>query len=839
MLVLVLAGYPQRRGGPRPPDGTAGFASLELWSWMRNRWLWMSTERRPVPLLPLGRTVALVVSIFVAIVVSLLVLNNTRSEILSGVRAYVNGEGLYSKAQKDAVNYLVRYAHSHAESDYRKFHNALAVPIGDRVARLELEKRKPDMARVYQGFVAARNHPDDVDNMAKLFRRFRHVTYMARAIDIWSQGDALIMNLGHLGEELHAEIAAGGVEPQRIDAILGQVEELNEELTVLEDDFSRTLGEGNRWLERRSLQFTYAATALLLMAGVFLSWQILRQARAVEETQRSAERQAAARARQHEATARLGATALRGGDLQALMAEAADRVSSTLGTDFSEVLELVDRRELLLRTASGPRPGDAAETRLAVEESSASYSSQAAYTLAATAPVIVPDLRAETRFSDARLLRERGVTSGISALIAGDSERPYGVIASYATSPRTFTEDEASFLDTVANVLAMAIQRQRADRALQEAGRQKDQFLAMLAHELRNPLTPIRGAVHILRSVGPEEPRAEKARDMIERQVAHMTRLVDDLLDVSRIARGKISLRYEVLDLSRLARLAAEDYEPAVESAGLTLTAEVPADPLWVRGDPTRLSQAIGNLLHNAAKFTSPGGHITLRLTAEDGGGRALLQVRDTGIGMAPEVLKRVFEPFSQADDSLDRGRGGLGLGLALAKGLLELHGGSAEAASEGLGKGSEIRLWLPLTAAPPQPPETLHEPLAPSQPRRVLLIEDNLAVAETLKLVLELEGHRLTLADNGASALEAARQFRPQVVVCDIGLPGDMDGFAVAAAIRADPALRHSYLIALSGYGKEEDRRRAHEAGFDVHLVKPVDPFVLIKLLVEGGTSG
>jgi PAS domain S-box-containing protein len=375
-------------------------------------------------------------------------------------------------------------------------------------------------------------------------------------------------------------------------------------------------------------------------------------------------------------------------------------------------------------------------------------------------------------------------------------------------------------------------ERRAAEEALKKADRSKDEFLAMLAHELRNPLAPIRNAVQVLKLTGPADAHRAQAQEMIDRQVGHMARLVDDLLDVSRITRGKILLRKEDLDLGLLVRAAVEDHRPLLESTGLKLSLEIPDQPLWVEGDPTRLAQVVGNLLHNAGKFTDAGGQVAVRLVAELEGGGAVLVVRDTGIGMGPDILVRLFEPFSQADRSIDRSRGGLGLGLALVQGLVALHGGSVRASSPGAGQGSEFVVRLPLSrrTVRPEPSAPYAMPAARSQ--RVLVVEDNRDAAESLRMLLELSGYHVAVAYAGPTALETARTFRPNVVLCDIGLPGGMDGYAVAGALRDDPELFGVTLIALSGYGREEDQRQARRAGFDRHLTKPVDPAFLTRLL-------
>jgi CheY-like chemotaxis protein/two-component sensor histidine kinase len=317
---------------------------------------------------------------------------------------------------------------------------------------------------------------------------------------------------------------------------------------------------------------------------------------------------------------------------------------------------------------------------------------------------------------------------------------------------------------------------------------------------------------------------------MIERQVAHMVRLVDDLLDVSRISRGKILLRKERVDLARLVQTTADDQRASLEKSGLALRIEVPDRPVHTLGDPTRLAQAVDNLVQNAGKFTDRGGSVEVRLEVH--GPVAVVRVTDTGIGMEPHVVPHIFEPFAQADRSLDRSRGGLGLGLALVKGLVELHGGRVEAESQGLGKGSEIRLLLPIEAAPVVAEDRGAElPRSPSA-RRILVIEDNIDAAESLSDLLQMMGHEVHVEHTGAAGVAAAKERLPDLVICDIGLPGSMNGYAVARALRAIPELRSAQLVALTGYGGQEDRRRTLEAGFQVHLTKPVELEALDDLL-------
>jgi PAS domain S-box-containing protein len=366
---------------------------------------------------------------------------------------------------------------------------------------------------------------------------------------------------------------------------------------------------------------------------------------------------------------------------------------------------------------------------------------------------------------------------------------------------------------------------------VRQAVRRRDQFLAMLAHELRNPLAPLRNSIHLLRLKGDDPSVVGRVREMMERQITHLGRLVDDLLDVSRMTRGIVALERERTDLAQLARQAAEDYRGPFESSGVALTVTIPEIPVWVSGDRTRLVQVLENLLENARKFTDPGGTIDVQVDADREAGRARLQVRDTGIGIEPGMLPTLFDVFSQADQGLERRRGGLGLGLALVKRLVQLHGGEVEARSGGLGQGSEFRVVLPLEDEPMALSEPMPRAGGPRKRLRVLVVEDNLDSAESLRMLLASQGYEVTLAHSGTEGVELAHRAHPDVIVCDIGLPG-MDGYAVARAIRKDPETRGVRLIAVTGYGQDEDRDRALESGFDTHLVKPADPERLLSLM-------
>jgi len=374
-------------------------------------------------------------------------------------------------------------------------------------------------------------------------------------------------------------------------------------------------------------------------------------------------------------------------------------------------------------------------------------------------------------------------------------------------------------------------QRKRAEEELRVANRRKDDFLAMLSHELRNPLAPIRNAVHILKLVSTAEPQVAQCRELIDRQVRHLSRLVDDLLDVSRISRGKIQLRRERLDLARVVRTTAEDRSATLRQLGLALELDVPECPVWIEGDATRLAQALGNLLDNSAKFTDVGGRVSVRLETTENH-QATVTVQDTGIGIEPEVLPGLFQAFAQADRSLERSRGGLGLGLALVKGLIEMHSGTVSAASSGPSQGSTFTVRLPVLPEPPALTQTLtHPPPHPNGKLRVLVVEDNRDAAESLRLLLELLGHEVRVAGTGPEGVKLAHAWDPDVVLCDIGLPG-LNGYEVAVQLRQDPVTAGARLIAITGYGQEDDLRRSQVAGFDAHLTKPVDPEVLWPML-------
>jgi signal transduction histidine kinase/DNA-binding response OmpR family regulator len=393
-------------------------------------------------------------------------------------------------------------------------------------------------------------------------------------------------------------------------------------------------------------------------------------------------------------------------------------------------------------------------------------------------------------------------------------------------------------LDEAAQRLAMALEnarlvrdlrqeiaeRRAAQKRMKESNRRKDEFLAMLSHELRNPLAPIRNAAEVVRLTGAHDPKLEWASAVMTRQVDQLRRLIDELLDVARISQGKVTLQLETLDLRNVVQQGVETVKPMLDARRQVLQLSLPEQRVWLRGDGARLTQVVGNLLTNAVKYSDEGSPIQLALSSHDG--VAELRVRDSGIGIEPDLLPRIFDLFEQGRRGLDRSQGGLGVGLTLAQRLVSMHQGTIDAISDGAGKGSEFVVRLPCladVAARDTPDTSGHEPPLPRS-CRVLVVDDNRDAAESIAIVLKLAGHDVHTAGDGTEALGLATIHLPEVVVLDLGLPG-IDGYEVAERLRELPGLRHAMLIALTGYGSERDRERAHAAGFDLHLVKPADP--------------
>ena len=421
-----------------------------------------------------------------------------------------------------------------------------------------------------------------------------------------------------------------------------------------------------------------------------------------------------------------------------------------------------------------------------------------------------------------------------------NGERTLGALAlsSYSSTPSLLPRDLVTLQELVSRAaialdnarLYSSLQREivrsrEAEEELQDANRRKDEFLAMLSHELRNPLAPIRNAVEVIRRLAPPDPKLTMARDVVDRQVTLLARLVEELLDVSRISQGKIALKKEPVDIARIIAHSVETSRPLIDARAQALSVSVPAAPVWLSADFARLSQVVSNLLNNASKYTGEGGRIELTASAE--AGEARIVVRDNGAGIEPQLLHKVFDLFVQGERALDRGQGGLGIGLTLVKRLVELHNGRVDAASDGPGRGAIFTVTLPCIAAVEPQRQDQQYPVPKSSEvygRRVLVVDDNVDAAESTAAFLRLEGHEVKAVHDGLQALASLKVFDPHVVVLDIGLPG-LDGYAVARQLRSRGDTSHVLLIALTGYGQKEDRSKAAEAGFDYHFVKPADP--------------
>lgn len=439
-----------------------------------------------------------------------------------------------------------------------------------------------------------------------------------------------------------------------------------------------------------------------------------------------------------------------------------------------------------------------------------------------------------------QLIRSLGLKSYICVpLILSD--KAFGALTfATAESGRTYSDEDLALAVDLANRSAVAVENTQLYEALRESDRRKDEFLATLAHELRNPLAPIRNSLQILKLRRADEDTVERSLDMMERQLHHLVRLVDDLLDVSRVVRGKIDLRKEKVELATIIARAVETIQPLIDANNHHLTVHSPSDSVLLNADPVRLSQVVANLLANAAKYTEPGGNILI--DAERDGESAVLRVRDDGIGIDKNLLAHIFDLFVQADHTSTRSQGGLGIGLTLVKNLVELHHGTVQARSEGLGKGSEFVVRLPIARGANNEGDG-RERLAPAHGPtpgtgfRLLVVDDNHDAANSLAMLLTLKGHEVAAAYSGSAALELVKNYEPDLVFLDIGMPG-MDGCEVARRLREDVRERRLILVALTGWGQEEDRKRTTEAGFDYHLVKPPDATALEAVLANLRTS-
>jgi PAS domain S-box-containing protein len=431
----------------------------------------------------------------------------------------------------------------------------------------------------------------------------------------------------------------------------------------------------------------------------------------------------------------------------------------------------------------------------------------------------------------ARALKESSEYNGHEIII----ERPDGFRITALAHANPIHNEMGELVGAV-NVLVDITDRKKAEDALREADRSKNEFLATLAHELRNPLAPIRAAVKIMELKSQLTPESQAALEVIDRQTLQMTRLIDDLLDIARITSNKLDLRRQRIDLREVIDAAVETSRPLIDQLGHTLTVEAPAEAIHIDGDLVRMAQVISNLLNNSAKYTEAGGRIWLTAAREDN--QAVIKVRDTGMGISAELMPRVFEMFAQAEPAATRSPGGLGIGLTLVKRLVEMHGGTITVHSDGSGQGSEFVMRVPVATSEPLPSaiEVKSKPKLASEPAtpiRILVVDDNHASADSLGLLLRLLGNEVRIEHDGLAAVEAAREFEPRVVLLDIGLP-KLNGYETAQRIRQQPWASKAVLIALTGWGRDVDREHSRQAGFDHHLVKPLDLDVLTQLLAE-----
>jgi signal transduction histidine kinase/FixJ family two-component response regulator len=434
-----------------------------------------------------------------------------------------------------------------------------------------------------------------------------------------------------------------------------------------------------------------------------------------------------------------------------------------------------------------------------------------------------PALRAEPRFVEALLIpfHDHGTPVGTVWIVAHNDERKFDA------------EDER-ILRTLANFASAGWQLWKAAENAAESSRRKDAFVAMLGHEFRNPLAAILSASESIHRIGGNQSGLKQASEVVTRQARHLCRMVDDLTDLSRLSRGRLDLQKQTVQIQMLVARALEMTRPKIDHHGHHLSVRVPTEPIWMEGDPGRLVQLLSNLLDNAAKYTPDGGEISV--VAESVAGQVCIRVRDNGIGIASHQLDAIFDLYAQLDVSATNGSGGLGLGLALVRSLVDLHGGTIEVASDGSGKGSQFTVCLPILPIPAPHAKakatTNGSGMAPH--RRILVVEDNAELAEALREILAIHGHTVCIAHNGQTALERLRSFDPDVVLLDISLP-DIDGYQVARKMREDTARRDLIILAISGHERREDQRRSKEAGCDAHLVKPVPPHVLESFLARG----
>ena len=602
--------------------------------------------------------------------------------------------------------------------------------------------------------------------------------------------------------------------------------------TDLENEFRIIRPDGQvRWLANKARFFYDDNGQPVRLLGVNIDiTNLKRTEEALRESQnRLASELAAAERLQEISTSLIGE-----GDGGHLYDRILDAARAIMGSDMASMQLLhPERNELELLAHQGFHPGSADFWKWVRFDSATSC----AVALRTGQRVIVRDVESADFVVAEDLVhyRRSGIRGIQSTPLVSRDGRLVGMLSTHWRTTHEPSEHDLRLLDVLARQAADLIERGRAEQALRRADQRKDEFLATLAHEMRSPLAPIRHALEILIAKGPANPELQAARRVIDRQLAMMTRLLEDLLDVSRIARNKLELRRERTQLAEVIDSALETSRPLFEAAGHSLTLDLPDDPVWLNADPVRLAQVFANLLTNAAKYTEHGGQITLR--AERQGSDLVVSVRDTGIGIPAEVLPRIFDIFAQSPRALERAQGGLGIGLSLVKGLVELHGGSITAQSEGAGRGSEFVVRLPLDVMAARHPEPARPrpagARAPKLKRRILVVDDNADSTDTLAQLLTILGHEVGTAYDGEQAVALAGSMRPEVVLLDIGMP-KLNGYEACRRIRQQDWGRDMVVIALTGWGQEEDRRRTQEAGFNHHLVKPVDPAALTNLLAS-----
>jgi signal transduction histidine kinase/ActR/RegA family two-component response regulator len=541
------------------------------------------------------------------------------------------------------------------------------------------------------------------------------------------------------------------------------------------------------------------------------------------------QRQAEERLRQNNERLRLlseaAAVLLLADDPNAMLPALFDKIGPHLALDVYFHF-LVDERGEALRLASCTGiPEDTAQSCARLE-----FGQAICGVSALTRQPVVASHMQQSDDANAQLVKSFGVRTYVcNPLLAGD--KLLGTLSFGSRSRDQFDPGELEFLQTIAHYVAFAYERARLVRELSEADRRKDEFLATLAHELRNPLAPLRNGLQLIRLASGDPGTLEQARTMMARQLGQLVRLVDDLMDLSRISRGRIELRKEPVRLAEVVASAIETSRPLIEQMGHELTVTLPEQPIILDADLTRLAQVFLNLLTNAAKYSERDGHISL--TAERQGSDVVVSVRDTRVGIAADQLPRIFQMFTQVERSLEKAQGGLGIGLCLVKRLVEMHGGSIEAKSDGPGRGSEFVVRLPVVFGERGAKEASRpgEPAVAKSLLRILIVDDNRDGADSLGMMLRIMGNDTRTAYDGRDGLQVAGEYRPDVILLDIGLPM-LNGYETCRRIRAQPWGNGIVVIAMTGWGQEEDRRRSHEAGFDHHLVKPVDPTALMQLL-------